>query len=105
MIAFMLCHVLQRLSHQPNQEELPAVGTRHTSILGHRFFKSKHPHIPDLFLQVGDTLEASVTVSKCSGRRTTFLTQCVLVETGQVLVDGVALAIMPQSILSSIPRN
>jgi hypothetical protein len=46
-------------------------------------------------MQVGDTLSARVIMSKCSGRRATFATQCVHALTGQVLVDGVALAILP----------
>ena len=46
-------------------------------------------------LQIGDLLHATVTVSKCSGRRTTFATSCLHEPTGRVVVDGTALALMP----------
>mmetsp|Transcript_4619 Transcript_4619/g.10916 ORF Transcript_4619/g.10916 Transcript_4619/m.10916 type:complete len:160 (+) Transcript_4619:169-648(+) len=46
---------------------------------------------------VGDILNARVTVGKCSGKRITFTTQCVHAQTGRVVIDGVALALIPSS--------
>ena len=45
-------------------------------------------------MQVGDLLEACVTVTKCSGKRTIFATHCTHRQTGRVLVDGTALALL-----------
>lgn len=44
--------------------------------------------------QVGERVEATVTVQRASGRRVSFSTACHG-EDGRLLVDGTALAIMP----------
>lgn len=48
-----------------------------------------------LHLQVGDAVQAVVTVTKRSGSRVMFGTQCINPATGAILVDGSAMALLP----------
>ncbi|KAG2482747.1 hypothetical protein HYH03_018341 [Edaphochlamys debaryana] len=45
---------------------------------------------------VGQAVTATVTVQRVSGRRVTFATSVVAAGSGQVLVDGEALALLPR---------
>jgi hypothetical protein len=49
-------------------------------------------------MQIGCPIVATVTVHRVSGRRVTFGTVAVLQETGQVVVDGDALALIPTDV-------
>eukprot|EP00201_Polytomella_parva_P008463 CAMPEP_0175066460 /NCGR_PEP_ID=MMETSP0052_2-20121109/16523_1 /TAXON_ID=51329 ORGANISM="Polytomella parva, Strain SAG 63-3" /NCGR_SAMPLE_ID=MMETSP0052_2 /ASSEMBLY_ACC=CAM_ASM_000194 /LENGTH=84 /DNA_ID=CAMNT_0016333169 /DNA_START=365 /DNA_END=619 /DNA_ORIENTATION=+ len=59
-------------------------------------------------VQVGETVEAIVKVTKAAGKRVIF--QTVVTRNGQVVLDGTALAIMPSPLtsyeaVSSDPTN
>ncbi|KXZ44002.1 hypothetical protein GPECTOR_75g725 [Gonium pectorale] len=45
--------------------------------------------------QVGESVTATVTVRRVSGRRVTFATTAVVPATGVLAIDGDALALMP----------
>ncbi|PSC76074.1 Hydroxyacyl-thioester dehydratase type mitochondrial [Micractinium conductrix] len=47
---------------------------------------------------VGESLEARLTVERSSGSRVTFQTLCCRADSGRVLVEGAALAIMPRQL-------
>ena len=49
-------------------------------------------------VQVGESLEARLTVERSSGSRVTFQTLCCRADSGRVLVEGAALAIMPRQL-------
>ena len=54
-----------------------------------------------LWLQLGEPLEAEVTVKKISGRRISFETVCRRCSDQAVVVDGAALARMPSNDLQT----
>jgi len=45
---------------------------------------------------VGATLHASVTATRLSGRKVVFSTRCVLEGSGELVMDGTALALLPE---------
>ena len=49
--------------------------------------------LPSLNAQVGDSLTATVTVERSSGSRVSFQTRCRSADSGQMVVDGTALAL------------
>lgn len=52
-------------------------------------------HVLILCVQVGQTVQATVMVERCSGQRVTFNTQCSVAGSTQPLVQGTALALLP----------
>jgi acyl-CoA thioesterase FadM len=50
--------------------------------------------LPSLNAQVGDSLTATVTVERSSGSRVSFQTRCRSADSGQIVVDGTALALI-----------
>ncbi len=82
-------YVLVRTSIKSQPGRVPLAERQHTST-GQAAWRRW------LSAQVGDSLTATLRVEKASGSRVSFLTQCRKTDSGELVVEGTALALLGQ---------